>query len=87
MKGWTAFDDVRKRWRRSTDGAEARVAERGITLTFTSGAQVVLPEEEATWLRDELLRGEFKSPNAMPASSSTARSRLSREMLNFRQRT
>jgi hypothetical protein len=62
MKGWTAFDDVRKRWRRSTDGVEARVAERGITLTFTSGAQVVLLEEEATWLRDELLRGEFKSP-------------------------
>ena len=38
------------------------MAERGITLTFTSGAQVILLEEEATWLSDELLRGEFGSP-------------------------
>jgi hypothetical protein len=41
------------------------VAERGITLNFTSGARVALLEEEATWLRDELLGawlrvGEFQ---------------------------
>jgi hypothetical protein len=38
------------------------VAERGITLNFTSGARVALLEEEATWLRDELLEGEYTSP-------------------------
>lgn len=38
------------------------MAERGITLNFTSGARVALLEEEATWLRDELLGGEYTSP-------------------------
>ena len=38
--------------------SEDEVAERGITLNFTSGARVALLEEEATWLRDELLGGE-----------------------------
>jgi hypothetical protein len=38
------------------------LAERGITLNVTSGARVALLEEEATWLRDELLGGEYTSP-------------------------
>ena len=38
------------------------MAERGITLNVTSGARVALLEEEATWLRDELLGGEYTSP-------------------------
>lgn len=38
------------------------MAERGITLNFTSGARVALLEEEAIWLRDELIGGEYTSP-------------------------
>jgi hypothetical protein len=38
------------------------VSEHGITLTFASGAQVDLLDEEAEWLRDELVRGEYTSP-------------------------
>ena len=39
-----------------------RVTERGITLTFPSGARVDLLDEEAAWIRDELVRGEYTSP-------------------------
>jgi hypothetical protein len=38
------------------------VTERGITLTFATGALVDLLDEEAAWLRDELVRGEYTSP-------------------------
>ena len=38
------------------------MTERGITLTFASGARVDLLDEEAAWLRDELVRGEYTSP-------------------------
>jgi hypothetical protein len=38
------------------------VTEPGITLTFASGARVDLFDEEAAWLRDELVRGEYTSP-------------------------
>ncbi len=37
------------------------MSERGITLTFASGAQVDLLDEEADWLRDKLFRGEYTS--------------------------
>ena len=38
------------------------MTERGITLTFASGARVDLLDEEAAWLRDELVKGEYTSP-------------------------
>ena len=37
------------------------MSERGITLTFASGARVDLLDDEAAWLRDELVRGEYTS--------------------------
>ncbi len=36
--------------------------ERRITLTFASGARVDLLDEDAAWLREELVRGEYTSP-------------------------
>jgi hypothetical protein len=38
------------------------MTERSITLTFTSGARVDLPQREAAWLRDELLARELEVP-------------------------
>lgn len=38
------------------------MTERRITLTFASGARVDLLDEEAAWLREELVRGEYTSP-------------------------
>jgi hypothetical protein len=35
-------------------------AEREIMLTFPSGARVGLPQDDAAWLRDELLSGRFR---------------------------
>jgi hypothetical protein len=45
-----------------TESLRNEMVARGITLTFTSGARVDLLKEEAAWLRDELLRGEFALP-------------------------
>jgi hypothetical protein len=38
------------------------MAEREVSLTLASGARVGLPEDEARWLRDELLGGRLRSP-------------------------
>jgi hypothetical protein len=49
------------------------VAERGITLTFASGALVDLLDEEASWLRNELVRCEYTSPKRDPSEGRNAR--------------
>ena len=46
------------------------VSERGITLTFASGAQVDLLDKEAHWVRDEVVNGEYTSPTREACRSS-----------------
>ena len=46
------------------------MSERGITLTFASGAQVDPLDQEADWLRDEFVRGEYTSPTRDACRSS-----------------
>ena len=59
------------------------VSERGITLTFASGAQVDLLDEEADWLRDELVRGEYTSPTRDACRSSVSEAYLKTQPLGL----